>query len=307
MKSKFLGVLALLVAPAMVAPPLPAASREIQELQRDVGLLQQQVKDLQMSQNEKFAGLSVLVQQALDAANKANTNVAVIQNGFQQNIRDQESKVVTPVVGLGTRMDQMSNEMRTLQGAVSDLTSLMSKLQAQLVDMNNAVKVLQAPPAAPPSPSAAPGPGPAASAAPTISATDLYANAMRDRSSNKPDLALEEFAQYLKDYGNTELAPNAQYYIGYIHYTQGQYEDALKEFDMVLEKYTDNNKTPDALFYKGMTLGKLGRRTQGAEEFRQLLKRFPTHDLARQACSQLTSMGYNCPAARAATPARKKK
>src|ERR1700748_203459 len=75
---------------------LPAASREIQELQRDVGLLQEQVKALQASQNEKLAAIQVLIQQAVDNANRANTRVAVIQNGFSQNLKDLESKVVTP-------------------------------------------------------------------------------------------------------------------------------------------------------------------------------------------------------------------
>jgi len=302
-KYKCLGVLALLIAPAFA----PAASREIQELQRDVGLLQEQVKSLQMSQNEKLAALSVLVQQALDASNKANTSVAVIQNGFQQNLRDQENKVVTPVVGLATRMDQMSMDFRTLQGAVSDLTSMIGKLQAQLTDLNNAVKVLQTPPAPPP-PAAGTGLGPNAAAdTPTQSATDLYESAGRDRQSGKLDLALKEYSDYLRWYGNTDYAPNAQYYIGWIHYSQMDYDQALKDFDLVLEKYEDNNKVPDSLYYKGMCLVKLGRRTQGADEFREFLKRFPNHDLARQACSQLTGMGYNCAARSAATPAKRKK
>jgi TolA-binding protein len=303
-KLGYLGVLALLIAPA----DAPAANRETQELQRDVGLLQEQVKALQNSQNERLTELKTLVQQALDNANRANTGVAVIQNGFQQSLKDlgtqMESKVVGPVVGLSTRMDQMSTDLRTLQGAVADLTNLFSKLQAQLTDLNNAVKVLQAPPAAPPPAPAGAGPGPAAANdTPTVSATDLYSNAQRDRSSGKLDLAVQEFADYLRWYGNTDLAPNAQFYIAYIHYSQANYDDALKEFDSVLEKYPDDiNKRPDALYYKGMTLLRLGRRTQGAEEFKELLKRYPNHDLSRQACSQLTTMGLKCAAARAAAP-----
>jgi TolA-binding protein len=303
-KAGYLGVLALLIAPAYA----PAANREMQELQRDVGMLQDQVKALQNSQNERLTELKTLVQQALDNANRANTGVAVIQNGFQQSLKDLgsqvESKVVGPVVGLSTRMDQMSTDLRTLQGAVADLTNLFGKLQSQLTDLNNAVKVLQAPPATPPpAPGAGPGPA-AANDTPTVPATDLYNNAQRDRSSGKLDLAVQEFGDYLKWYGNTDLAPNAQFYIAYIHYSQANYDDALKEFDSVLEKYPDDiNKRPDALYYKGMTLLRLGRRTQGAEEFKELLKRYPNHDLSRQACSQLTTMGLKCTAARAAAPA----
>jgi TolA-binding protein len=297
-KYRYLGVLALLVLPAYV----PAASREIQELQRDVGLLQEQVKALQASQNEKLAALSVSVQQAIDNARDAGKSAAVIQSSVDQNLRglqsNLEGKVVGPVASVGARMDQMSNDFRNLQNAVSDLTSIINKVQAQLTDLNNAVKILQAPPPPPPpaTTGAALAPGaPATIESPTVSATDLYTNAQRDRSSGKLDLALNEFSDYLKWYGNTDLAANAQFYIAYIHYSQADYDDALREFDLVLEKYpSDNNKIPDALYYKGMTLTRLGRRTAGAEEFKELYKRFPNHDLARQACSQLVSMGLRC-------------
>ena len=288
-----------------------AASREIQELQRDVGLLQQALQQLQRSQDEKMAALTELVRQALDASNRANTSVAVIQNSLQQSVRDQEKSVAGPVVSLGAKVDQMSNDFRTLQQSMSDLTTMMSKLQAQVTDLSNAVKTMQTP-AAPP-PSAGPGPGPQGSTgAPPMSATDLYNNAMRDRSGGKVDLALQGFTDYLKYYGNTELAPNAQYYIADIHYSQGDFENALLEFDMVLEKYQDNNKTPDALYMKGQTLVKLGRRTQGADEFKELIKRFPNSDLSKKACTALTNMGLKCGSApRAAAPkkstARKKK
>ena len=307
MKSRSLSILILLALPALA----PAASREIQELQRDVGLLQDQVKALQKSQDdkmmaltEKLTALQVLAQQSVDAANRANTGVAVIQNGSSQNLKDLENKVVAPVAGLSARVDQMSTDFRTLQQAVSDLTTLMGKLQAQITDLSNAVKVIQTPAAPPPSSSGAGGPPAASNEQPAVPASQLYADAMRDKSSGKLDLALDEFSKYLKWYGDTSLAPNAQYYIASIHYSQGDYDNALQEFDTVLEKYPEktNNKIPDALYYKGMTLVKLGRRTQGAEEFLELLKRFPNHDLARQACSQRVSMGLKCTVSRAAAP-----
>jgi tol-pal system protein YbgF len=277
-----------------------AANKEIQELQRDVAQLQQQVRDLQRSQDEKFAALQVLVQQAVDHASRANTAVAVIQNSLQQSIRDLESKVVPPVAGLSARMDQVSNDMRTVQQAVSDVTGLMT----QLTDLGNAVKVLQAPAAPPPAPTTPDaGAGAVPPETPTISATGLYANARRDMSGGKLDLAVQEFSDYLKWYGNTDLAPNAQFYIAYIHSSQGDFDNAVKEFDMVLEKYPDNNKTPDALYNKGLTLTKMGRRTDGAQEFRELIKRFPANDLSKRACDQLKGMGLSC-GPRAAAPAK---
>lgn len=287
---------ALLLSALLFTPTLSFAQRNIQELQRDVAQLQDMVRNLQQSQNEKMAALTVMVQQALDASNKANTSVAVLDNSIRQTLREQAA----PVAGVGAKVDQMSTEFQALRESIADVSSRMSKMQAQMVDINNAVRTINAP-AAPP-----PGDGAGAAGLPPAPAETLYANAQRDRLGGKPELALQGFSDYLKYYPTTDLAPNAQYYIAEIHFSQGDFDSALKEFDMVLEKYPDNNKTADAIFMKGQTLVKMGRRTQGGQEFQALINRFPGSDLAKRACSQLTGMGLKCGAG-AARPTRKKK
>ena len=312
-----LGILMLAVMPVAAL----AASKEIQELQRDVALLQESVKQLQQSQDKQLSQLLEAVHVAQDSAGKSNTSMAVLERTLQQSLQDIQAKVMTPVAGLSARMDGVSNDVRSLQQAVTDLTASMEKIQAQLTDISNAVKLLQAPAAPPPGQgggglgqSGAPGGMPgqpggtmAASPAPCMASSDLYASASRDRTGGKLDLALQEFQDYLRCYGNTEYAPNAQYYIGWIHYSQGDYPTALHDLDTVLERYPDSNKTPDAFYYKGLTLIKMGQRTNASEEFIQLIQRFPTNTLASQACSQLRDMGKNCPSAHAPARSRKSK
>jgi tol-pal system protein YbgF len=297
----------MLAAPALA----PAASKEIQELQRDVAILQQQIKDLQRSQDEKFASVIELARQAIEAANRASTGVAVITSNLDKNLREQTDKVTTPVVGITTRMNEMSSDLRTLQQAVGDLTATMGRMQAQLTDINNAIKVMQAPPVAPPPATTSGGTAPAATTdMPPMPAQKLYETARSDYGGGKYDLAIQEFTDYLKYYGNTDLAPNAQFYIAMIHYGQKNYDDAVKEFDMVLEKYPDNNKTAEALLYKGRSLVKTpGHKTDGAAEFMEVIRRFPKSDEAVQACNERKSLGLNCgaPAATNHTPAKRKK
>jgi TolA-binding protein len=299
-------VLILVAAPVV---SFAAASKEMQELQRDVALLQEQVRQLQQSQDKQLAAITALVEQAVDAANRANTAVAVIQNGFQQSVSQQETKVVAPVVGLSTRMDSMSNNFVTLQQSVADLTGLVVKLQSQMTDLSNAMKVMQAPAPAPPpgagaSPAAAAGSG---DPCPGYS-KDLYDDATRDRQGGKFDISLQEFGKFLRCFSSSDLAPIAQYFIGTIHFAQGDYPTSLEDFDAVLEKYSDNGKTPGALFYKGETLVKMGRKTDAQKEYRELIVRFPKDNLAAQACSRLTDLGYRCPVppAHAAPPAKRR-
>jgi TolA-binding protein len=206
----------------------------------------------------------------------------------------------------------MGGELHTLGQAVGDLTALLNRMQAQLTDLSNAMKVIQAPPAPPPAqPGQAAQPGQPAAAAdvPPMSAETMYNTARQDYVGGKYDLAVQEFADYLRYYGNTGFAPNAQFYIAMIHFVQGSYDKAVKEFDMVLEKYPDNNKTAESLLYKGRALVKMpGHKTEGGNEFMEVIRRFPKTDQAAQACDERKKLGYNCGApAPARTPAKRKK
>jgi TolA-binding protein len=269
------------------------------------------VKQIQQSQDKQFSAITVLVQQALDASNHATTAVAVIQSGFQQSGTQLQHDVVGPVVGLSTRMDQVTNSVGSLQTAVSDLTSALNRIQAQLTDVGNAVKVLSAPPPPPPGQTTTSGGTPAAtdgaSSVPPVNANDLYNAARADQQTGKLEFALKEFGDYLKYFGNTNFAPYAQFYIGSIHYSQKNYDAAAADFDTVLEKYPDTPTiSPQAYLYKGKSLVALGKRTPAITEFQDVIKKYPGSDSAVQACGDLKELGMHCPAPPAHPLARKK-
>ena len=56
-------------------------------MQRDIAQLQDQVRTLQSGFDQKMAALQTLVQQALDAGNKANTSVSVLNASVTQTLR----------------------------------------------------------------------------------------------------------------------------------------------------------------------------------------------------------------------------
>jgi tol-pal system protein YbgF len=263
-----------------VSPVLTFAQKaEIRELQRDMALLQDQVRSLERSFNEKMGSLTTLMQQNIDAVNKLNTSIAVLD----ASLRDREKSLAAPVTAVGSKVDQMSSEFQGIRVSLEDVSARLGKLERGLVDLGNTIKVIQSPPAPPPGTTAGPPSG--------LSAEDLYANARRDYASGNYDMALQEFSDYLKYFGDTATAPNAQYYIGELQYSRKEYEAALQAFDLVLEKYPENNKTLDALYMKGRALVQLHRRNDGAEEFRSVIRRAPTSELAAKAKAQLRALG----------------
>jgi TolA-binding protein len=314
---KAVGITCLLLTAMPLAFP---ASKEIIELQRDVAQLQDQARNLQKTLDQ----LTVLAQQALDAANRNNASIAVMQSNLGDTTKGMRDTISAPMVNVGTKMDALSEDFRNLRETVADVSARLGKLDSKVTDVQNAVAIISRPqPAPPPGPEGATAssgvaPGPTAGGTPPPSPTapatpppglkseTLYSNAYRDYTGGNYDVALGEFSDYIKYFNETQFAPNSQFYIGNIYYKKQDYPNALAAFDAVLEHYSDNPKTAGAHYWKGKTLLAMGKRDAAAKEFREILSKYSTSDVAPLAKTELRNLGLS-PGTGAATKGRSRR
>jgi len=294
MKLSRLAAFQMVLSGCLLAPSLLAQKREdILSIQRDVAQLQDQIKQLQTSQDQKLTALESLIKQALDQSNQASASMTALQRTLTDRLNDQQSKVAAPIAVLGTKVDQSSDDVRAVRENLAALSNRVANLDNKLSDISSAVRTLSQPPSAPPPPAS--GAPPAVGAAPIppagTSAESLWLNAFRDYSSGKDDLAMMEFNDYLKYFPTAENAASAQYYVGQLYNRAKMFDDAVQAFDAVLERYPDNPKTPDAMYGKADALAHGGHKSEAAAEFKEFLARFPTHSLARNAQAQLRDLG----------------
>jgi tol-pal system protein YbgF len=119
----------------------------------------------------------------------------------------------------------------------------------------------------------------------------LYNNALGDFNAGKNDLAAQEFTQYLQVYGKSDLAGNAQFYLGEIDYRRGNYQSAIQDYNKVLDQYPGGNKGAAAQLKKGFALLELGQKDAGVQELRSLIARYPRSPEALQARERLAKLG----------------
>jgi tol-pal system protein YbgF len=305
--------LAGLIAGSAVGPrPAEAVARELIELQRDVSTLLQGQKDLQSQMTQDHTVMKTLVEQSSDNVGRLNSTMS----SLQKSVQDVQANS-------GARLDTMSTQVQGLSDNLEEIKSRMGKLNQQLVDLQNTMQSVDAkisggggqPPAStqqnpggastngfPTAPayssngSVSPGAtNPGASSGPppagAPSADTLYSNGLRDITSGKYDLARSEFQDYLRYYGTTDLAGNAQFYLGEIAYSQKNYDQAVAEYDKVLTGYAHSFKVAPARLKKALANIELGQKATGVRELREIVKRYPGTEEDRRARAKLKEMG----------------
>jgi len=297
-------VLAGALGGSLVGPrPAEAVAREIIQLQQDVTTLLQGQRDISTQMTQDHTVMKTLVGQSGDTIGKLNGTMSALQKSIQD---------VT--ANSGARLDTMSTQVQGLSDNLEEIKSRLGKLNQQLVDLQNTVQSIDAkmsggggagvtptasnsgggtssqPAASSPS-SAGAGSGPAPSA------DTLYSNGLRDITGGNYELARKEFQDYLKYYGDTDLASNAQFYLGEIAYSQKNYQQAVAEYDHVLTNYPKSFKLAPAHLKKGMALVELGQKIAGVRELRDVVRRFPGTEEERRARAKLKELGVAVTAA----------
>ncbi len=286
-----------LVAGAMVAGafgasllgphPAAAVARELIELQRDVTSLLQGQKDLATSSTQDHTVLKTLVEQSNDNVNKLSATMG----GLQKSVQDVQANS-------GARLDTMSTQVQGLSDNLEEIKSRLGKLNQQLTDVQNSVQALEAKLVGSAPASSGASSSPAAPPAGAPSADTLYSNGLRDITGGKYELARQEFLDYLKFYGDTDLASNAQFYVGEIAYSQKNFGAAVTEYDKVLSNYPKSFKLAPARLKKGMALLELGQKASGVRELREVIRRFPGTEEERRARARLKDLGVAASASR---------
>jgi tol-pal system protein YbgF len=256
------------------AAPAWGVSKEMVQLQTQVQQLQEQMTAMQRSFDERMGVMNNLVQTNSDAMNKLVASLTALETTLQKQQTD-----------AGAKADQLSGQIQALNDTLDELKVRLAKVTKQLEDMQAAQQSIAAQQATQQA---------AAEAAKNAPPPDvLYNNALRDYNGGKPDIAAQEFSDYVKFYPNTDLAGNSYYYLGEIQYKNGNYPQAVQSYDQVLQNFPSGNKAASAQLKKGFALVEGGKQDDGVTELRHLIQRYPHSPEALQARDRLRKLGVS--------------
>jgi tol-pal system protein YbgF len=240
---------------------VPSAARadkkEFLALTQQIATLQGQVAEAEQARVDAQKDVRRLMDMLIEQQ--------AILKRIQQDLKIQDERAMVAIRDQQERLSEISDRLRTA--------------------------TQQAPPVNPslnPTPGGPGGTPPSNGAQiPAMPPRDLYQQAYSDFARKNYDLAIQGFQEYLRLYRDTDLADNAQYWIGECLQAQSKYEDAVTAFNALLRDFVSSDKIPDARYKKGVALEALGRRSQAILEYRFVVERFPGSPAARLAREKL--------------------
>jgi tol-pal system protein YbgF len=276
-----------LVALAIVASTAPAgaANREHDQILADIRMLQEQNQRLQLA-------LVTLADALKTVSAKIDESNAATRKGFA------DQKLFTDTVAgdlrvLREKLDETNVRLTSLSQDVDGLREIIPQgapaMPVAPVDPN-APPQSQTPGATPSAGTATPAPAPPVPAGTGMTPKRLYDTAYADYTAGQWSMAVQGFEAYLKTYPRSELADDAQYYVGESFSGDSKFREAVAAYERVIRDYPQSDILPDAWYKVGITYERLAQPDRARQAYETAVKNFPETDAGRLAKQRLDGL-----------------
>ena len=210
-------------------------------------------------------------------------NIGVVELVRQLDMLNAEiARLRGQIEVLGNQNEQLQKRQRDFY---LDLDSRMKRLEGVPAGTGSSSPAMSAPVAS--APPAAPRPPTKEEQAREVKAYDAASNLFR---RNDFASAIEAFRAFIKDYPQSQLAPNAEYWIGIAYANQKDYKNALAAQEGLLARHPQSPKAPDALLAIAALQAEQGDTGSARNTLEDIIARFPGSEAAGKARTRLTAL-----------------
>ena len=104
------------------------------------------------------------------------------------------------------------------------------------------------------------------------------------------DGARQGFAAFLRDYANSDLSPNARFWLGESYYGKKDYKQAIDSYDRVELEFPRSEKVPAAILKKGYAYLAMKDKKRASSAFTQVVTLYPRSPEAGKAFDKLSQL-----------------
>ena len=199
---------------------------------------------------------------------------------------DQQAKAQ---LDLSSQIQRQADEIARLRGQIEtlnyELETAKKRQQDFYLDLDTRLRKFETPTAA-----NAADPAAATLAKPTADPakeSQEYEATLNQFKSGKYKDAAAGFAAFVQKYPDSQLAPNAQYWLGNAWYAQRDCKRAIEAQSVVTTKYADSPKAPDAWLAMATCQQEMGSAGAAKRSLESLLAKYPNTPAADAARERL--------------------
>jgi len=196
----------------------------------------------------------------------------------------------------GERIKGIEDRLRGLEGKIAELTSKTAELSSKTAELSSRTAELSSKTAEPPSKATETEKAtvtkepPAEVRGVSTNIADLYKDAYETFQKGNVEGARRKFEAFLKQYPNTELSDNAQFWIAETYYAKKDFEKAILEYEKAIVKYPEGDKLSAALFKQALAFLELGDKTNARNLLKRVMERYPQSEQAEMAKKRLDTI-----------------
>ena len=190
------------------------------------------------------------------------------------------------LLDMAQRIDSLQEQVREQRGRIDELENMNDALRKQqralYSDLDKRISQLGA--------GGAGGSGSSAGPAAAGAEQGAYLQSLDQLKSGKYPEAIASLQQFLSTYPKSDLADNAQYWLGEAYYVSRDFPKAATAFHSVLDQWPNSRKAPDALLKLGYTQYEMKQYADARATLTDVTKRFPDNPDAHLAADRLKQM-----------------
>ncbi|KMW72818.1 tol-pal system protein [Photorhabdus luminescens subsp. luminescens] len=104
------------------------------------------------------------------------------------------------------------------------------------------------------------------------------------------DKAIVAFQSFVKSYPKSSYVPNANYWLGQLHYNKGKKDEAAYYFATVVKEYPKSQKSGESLYKVGLIMQDKGQKDKARSVYQQVMKQYPGSNAAKLAEKKLSTL-----------------
>jgi tol-pal system protein YbgF len=269
-----------------------ASTRDVQVLDRGLDVLQSQINSLQKENNSTKNEISDLKAENQKLKADLSLRLENLQSEMRTlstNVEEYKELLRRPSKEMDRFREEMEGRLKTLEEKRKTQEEKIKEIEDRLKGSDGKTVGSTSKPTEPERP---------ASTKEVLSELkgvstgmgDLYRDAYETFHKGDLEGARRKFEAFLKQYPNTELSDNAQFWIGETYYLKKDYEKAILEYEKAIVKYPEGDKIPAAIFKQALAFLELGDKTNARNLLKRVIEKYPNSDQAGLAKKKLETI-----------------